>query len=515
MKKLSYSILFIALGLITVFTACENRDHILGTLSPYITIQDLRAVHKGNDVEVTVESVNEAQWTTGVVISDVQSGNVPEGMLIVQQLQRGNKLHGIALKVGDGVTDYRIGDSLRINISGKTLRRETFLYLDGLRTGDLEVVAHVPTVAIRQVSASAINQRPHEYEGTFVQIGGAEVVPTPVGGDSFVGAKKIINGADTLVIRTLPTANYATLPVPRNLNVKGILLGDADGLMAVWPFSEAHIEDTSDPVIPGDLGDMPLIFTGYCPDPEGGDGNYEYIQLMANADINFAEIPFAVVTTNNAGANQPNAGAAPGAGWSTGGARTLKFNLTEGSVKKGEFFYVGGHQKRISGANSTTLAELNWVRAIPYTSSGGDGLGDANANILANSGNASGMALFVGTNINEASVPLDVVMFGGLGTATVIDSVANLGYRIPNNDHYNRFHPETLAPQPFFSMGSNQYRVPHFVPANVGFFIKLGGVFNATTRTWEVARSYYPQPLSKQAPASVLSTGTGVTQQVD
>lgn len=515
MKKLSYSVLFIIWGLITLLTSCENRDHILGTLSPYISIQDLRAVHKGNDVEITPESVSEAEWTTGVVISDAQSGNVPEGMMIVQQLQRGNRLHGIALKVGDLAAAYRMGDSIRINIGGKTLRRETFLYIDGLRTSDLEMVGNVGSVRTRQVSASAINQRPHEYEGTLVQIGGGELVPTPVEGDSFVGAKKMLNGADTLVIRTLPTANYAALPVPRNMNVKGILLGDTDGLMAVWPFAEAHIEDTSDPIIPGDLGDMPLVFTGYCPDPEGTDTNYEYIQLMANADINFAEIPFAVVTTNNAGANQPNAGAAPGAGWSTGGARTLKFNLTEGSVKKGEFFYVGGHQKRISGANSTTLGELNWVRAIPYATTGGDGLGDANANILANSGNASGMALFVGTNINEASVPLDVVMFGGTGTATIIDSVANLGYRIPNNDHYQRFHPESLAPQPFFSMGSNQYRIPHFVPTNVGFFIKLGGVFNATTRKWEVARSYYAERLSKQAPASILSTGTGVTQQVD
>lgn len=513
-KRLIYS--FYLLCSLLIMQSCEKRDFLNGTPSPYIAIEDLRMIYKGTDVEMTGERLAEAQKTTGVVISTPASGNVPEGMVIIQQAKPG-KLHGVALHVGQIAANYQIGDSLLVNVQNKTLKRAGFLYIDAVAAADIEVITNVQTTYSRSVTASSIYQRPNEYEATLVRIVGGEMFPRPTEGETFAGVKRMVNGADTLNVRTLATAPFANLQVPRNVNIRGILLADNDDptVMAVWPRATADIQDVSDPEIPGDLGDMPLVFTGYCPDPEGGDGNYEYIQLLANADINFAEIPFSVVTTNNAGTNQPNAGAAPGAGWATGGARTLKFNLTEGSVKKGEFFYVGGHQKRISGANSTSLAALNWVRAIPYATTGGDGLGDANANILANSGNASGMALFVGTNINEATVPIDLVFFGGTGTATIIDSVANLGYRVANNDHYRPFHPETGDAQPFFSMGTNQYRIPHFIPANIGVFVQLGGVFNTTTRRWETPRAYNPLVLTKQAAATVLEVGDLVTRQTE
>lgn len=516
MMKKNVIYIFLLPLLMLLMQSCEKRNFLDGTLSPYITIEDVRQIHKGTDIQMTAALLNEAQQTRGVVISDPQLGNVPEGMMIVQQAQPG-KLHGIALKVGDIAANYSVGDSVLVNISNKQLKREGFLYIDAVTAADIEVVANVSRIYRRNLTASAIYQRPNEFEGTYVQIIGGEMFPRPEAGQTFSGVKRMVNGADTLTIRTLPSAPFASLEVPRNINVQGILLGDSDNaaVMAIWPRTASDILDISDPEIPGDLGAMPLVFTGYCADPQGGDGNYEYIQLRANVDINFAEIPFAVVTTNNAGANQPNAGAPPGAGWATGGARTLKFNLTEGSVKKGEFFYVGGHQKRINGANSTSIAELNWVRAVPYASAGGDGLGNANSNILANSGNASGMALFVGTNINEATVPIDLVMFGGLGTATIIDSVNNLGYRVANNDHYRPFHVETGQAQPFFSMGTNQYRIPHFLPADAGLFIQLGGVFNTSTRTWETARNYNAKQLTKQSPASDLEVGEFVTKQTE
>src|SRR5690606_5852894 len=513
-KKLLYILLLPVYLLLT--QSCEKRDFINGTPSPYIAIEDLRQIHKGDDVQMTAEKLSEAHMTTGVVVSDYESGNTPEGIIVVQQAKPG-KLHGIALKVGSIASNYQQGDSILIHVQDKQLKRQGFLLIDGITASDIEVVGKASSLYGRNVTGSAIYQRTNEYESTLVKVVGGEMFPRPQAGQTFSGVRRMVNGADTLNIRTLSSAPFADMEVPRNINVQGILLGDTDTeeIMAIWPRYATDIEDISDPEIPGDLGDMPLVFTGYCADPEGGDGNYEYIQLRANADIDFSEIPFSVVTTNNAGGNQPNAGAPPGAGWATGGMRTLKFNLNEGIVKKGEFFYVGGHQKRISGPNSTQIAELNWIRAIPYATSGGDGLGDANANILANSGHPSGMALFVGTNINEASVPIDLVMFGGTGTVTTIDSVNNLGYRVANNDHYSPFHRETGEAQPFFSMGTNQYRIPHFTPANIGVFVQLGGIFNVTTREWETPRSYNAHVLTKQSSASELEEGEFVTQQIE
>lgn len=515
MKNTSTGIALLVIVLFSI-SACEKRDFAEGTLSPYMAIQDIRQIHKGEDVQLTSDKLSEATFTSGTVISDQKNGNTPDGMIVIQQTRRAGT-HGIAIHVGEMANNYSLGDSLMINVGNKTLKRNGFLYIDGVSESDVERIGKSNSAMVRTLTASLIYQRPNDFESTLVKVLGAEVTPRPTSGETISGVKKILNGADTLHMRVRSESNFSNHILPRNINVTGVLLGDpnVEDRMAVWPLDVTSIDDISDPEIPGNLGDMPLVFAGYCPDPEGTDTNYEYIQLLANTDINFAEIPFSVVTTNNAGANQPNAGAAPGAGWATGGARTLKFNLTEGSVKKGEFFYVGGHQRRISGANSTSLSDLNWIRAIPYGTTGGDGLGNPSTNILANSGNASGMALFVGTNINEASVPIDLVMFGGTGTATVIDSINMLGYRVANNDHYKPFEQATGVAQPFFSMGTNQYRIPHFLPGNVGFFIQLGGTFNTTTRKWDTRRSYNPLRLTKQSAANELEVGEFVTKQIE
>ena len=47
-----------------------------------------------------------------------------------------------------------------------------------------------------------------------------------------------------------------------------------------------------------------------------------------HVDINFSEVPFSVVTSTNAGSVLHTAG------WASGGARSYKFNITSGSVKK-------------------------------------------------------------------------------------------------------------------------------------------------------------------------------------
>lgn len=87
-------------------------------------------------------------------------------------------------------------------------------------------------------------------------------------------------------------------------------------------------------------------------DVKGGDGNYEYMQFMATRNIDFSEENFSVVVTNNAGASIPTG--FPSKGWATGAAatkgnaRTFKFNLTSGTVAKGEFFYVGGAANKLT-----------------------------------------------------------------------------------------------------------------------------------------------------------------------
>ncbi|MFD2742496.1 MULTISPECIES: DUF5689 domain-containing protein [Sphingobacterium] len=508
-----YSLLSICI-LLTAY-ACEKRNIIDGTPSPYIAIQDLRTIHKDTDVSLDPDRLSQAEKITGVVISDYRNGNVPDGMLIIQQHRR-NQLHGIALQLGDDVVNYLPGDSLIVHVANKELKREGFLYISHVTPADIEKVSTAPYLTFRTITAYNAYLRPNDYEGTLVKIVGAELSPRPTDGETLEGVKHMLNGADTLSIHTQSSADFAATPLPRNVNATGILLRESNTYrrFAIWPRYHSDIEDVSDPEIPGDLGDMPLIITGFCNDPAGGDGNYEYVQLMANTDIDFSEIPFSIVTSNNAGSVMHTAG------WATGGARTYKFNLTEGSVKKGEFFYVGGSQKRINGANSTSIANANWIRTITYASTLGDGLGNNNSNLLANSGNASGIALFVGTNISESTIPIDVVFYGGTGTASIIDLDLGLGYRIANNDHYTTYSRESGELTPFFSMGEgiNDFRHPHHgSPTNtdIGYYFMLGGEFNTQTREWTTPRTHTLIHLDKPSTLAEIETGPGITKQVE
>lgn len=520
-KQLLYVFLLPMLALFT--QSCEKRNFADGVLSPYILLEDVRTAYRGTDVSLSRDILAGAESTVGVVISDHSTGNVPEGMIIIQQ-RRGTSIRGIALHAGDIAPSYRPGDSIIVRIEGKTLKRNGFLYVDNVSQSDIEKITDGLQLVGRNVTGNTVYQRPDDYESTLVRIYGAQITPDPEPGDTFEGTKQFYSGADILHIRTLPTASFASMEVPQNVNVTGILLGEPDGenRLAIWPRYGTDILDVSDPGNADELGPIPIIITGFCNDPSGTDTNHEYIQLKANVDIDFSQIPFSVVTCNNAGANQPNAGQAPGAGWATGGQRTFKFNLTEGTVQKGEYFYVGSGHRLINGPNSTSIAEANWIRSYMYSTNGGDGFGNtASNNILANSGNASGIAVFAGTNVGESSVPVDVVFYGGTGTATIIAPDGSMGYRINDTDHYSMTDAIMGDPTPFFSMGNgrNDFRFGHHgynpIPANTGFFYQLGGMFNTTERTWVTPRENTLLLILKDAQLSGIEEGLGATVQVD
>lgn len=511
--------------LIALFAqSCEKRNFADGELSPYILVEDVRMAYRNADIVLTSDVLAGAEKTVGVVISDHSTGNVPEGMVILQQ-NRGTLVHGIALRVGAQAVDYAPGDSIMVRIEGKTLKKDGFLYVDNVGPSDIEKLKSGARLNIRNTTGSAVYQRPHDFESTLVRIYGAEMTPTPLPGDTFEGTKQFYSGAELLHIRTRSTASFASTQIPEHVNVTGVLLGEPgdESRLAIWPRYNSDILDVSDPGNADELGSYPIIITGMCVDPTGGDSNHEYIQLKANVDIDFSQIPFSVVTCNNAGANAVN-GSYPQAGWANGGNQTFKFNLTEGTVKKGEYFYVGSGHKRINGINSASIAEANWIRSFMYTAEGGDGLGDpagGSANLLGNSGNPTGIAVFAGTNVGESSVPLDVVFYGGFGTATVIAPDGSMGYRITNTDYYSTIDLITGDPTPFFSMGNgrNDARFTHHgssTAAPNGYFFQLGGTFDMTEREWITPRQQTIVILDiENSKLSDIEEGPGATVQID
>lgn len=97
-------------------------------------------------------------------------------------------------------------------------------------------------------------------------------------------------------------------------------------------------------------------------------GGFEYLQFKATQDIDFSLTPYSVITSYNTTAAQT---ATPGYltnGWVTGGARTYQFHLTQGIVQKGQFFYVGGPEKRINGSLSGVKStDIGDGKGNPYS----------------------------------------------------------------------------------------------------------------------------------------------------
>jgi hypothetical protein len=93
-----------------------------------------------------------------------------------------------------------------------------------------------------------------------------------------------------------------------------------------------------------------------------------------------------------------------------------------------------------------------------YASEAGDGFGTSTTNLLANSGNAAGIALFDRTDVDEESVPIDVIFYGGGGSVFTAGPPPR-GYRITNTDYYDVQNPSTLEEQPFYAQGSNTTKI--------------------------------------------------------
>lgn len=494
---MKYNKIYSLLLLFTVLVGagCKKDNEAEGTLNPITSIEDVRALYKGTDLTVTKSQLMEATKITGTVISNPDSGNVKSGHVVIQQAAR-NRIRGIILSLTDAAS-YKLGDSLTVVIEGSSLKRENgSLMLANLPAGAITKVATGRGRTITVTSSLEIAQKPDVYESTLVKISSATINPVPVPDEVMAGNKSAVNGADSIQIHTEVSASFASAKVPASASFTGVVYAGPQVAgktsYQIWPRTAADITDRIAPVDPNgpQLGQFPVLITGFVNDSKGSDGNNEYFQFLATRDIDFTKTSMAVVTCTNAGSATPYPNAAPAGGWATGGGRTYKFNLNTGSVKKGEFFYVGGSGKKINGPNTTDISSSNWIRSIAYVTNGGDGFGSASSGLLPNSGNAGGIAIFEGTNITETSVPVDVVFFGGTGKTTIFNPTDNFGYRIVDNDHYQSKDAASAAEQPFLFQGTNTYIIPHQTTADLGMFVKLGGTYNVNTKTWDVPRAY-------------------------
>lgn len=244
-------------------------------------------------------------------------------------------------------------------------------------------------------------------------------------------------------------------------------------------------------------GKAQMIITGYMANPDGADGNYEYVQLMATENIDFAKANYSLITYYAS-----TAATYPEQGWAAGGDVTYKFELTSGTVKKGDVFYVGG-SKKINGAKSSSISSAKWIRNIAYKTKTADGsMGNNRAGLFTNSGNANGIAVFSGIVVGPKTVPLDVVFFGAL-TGPYYQASPELGYRISDNDLY------TIAKGEFFGKGANTATFAHAGEKN---FAKLGGIYNSATKKWTQERKLTKTKLTNESQLADIEIGDGITK---
>nr|WP_276902986.1 DUF5689 domain-containing protein [Pedobacter kyonggii] len=498
MKKIIFLISALIVLCSTWMGCKRDTDFIKVTVSPYISNFDLRKLFKNADVALNTENLGGAEYIKGIVVSDQRNSNIPAGLMLVQNSRiAGNgidSLRGIAINIGAEAAKYIPGDSVHVKITGSTMQRVNgILQLAGVVPSNIEKKASGKAIILRAVNAGALTSRPSFYESTLITISKGKVTPEPVSGDTYAGNKIISDGFGTATIHTETTANFAANESVPFADFTGIVFTTTNGVQ-LWPRSADDIF-----ALP-EIKPSALIITGYLTNPGGSDANYEYIQFKATRDIDFAVTPFSVVTCNNAGILAP-----PTTGWAFGGIRTYKFNIRSGTVRKGQFCYVGAN-KRIFGSGSLDISSAVWIASRQYSTSNGEDFGDATTNLLANSGNVAGVAVFEGLTVTGTSTPLDVIMYGGNG-AVYAAGPPEVGYRITNTDKYSTIQNRKVVA--FYGGGTNKSKFS--LPTPDGTFTMLGGVYDALTGIWSTGRTATFITLTNSSPLSTIEQAEGFT----
>jgi len=492
---------------ITLFWGCKKDNYPGGQVSSFIALYDIRNMYKGAEVTLTKENMYGATSITGWVISDHSGRNMPAGLLVVEDNRRLSQLRGIAIPLGEAAANYTSGDSVNIDVEGAVVKEENgLLLLTGISPEQVTKIASGRTLPINRVRGNQLMADPKKYECVLSVIVKGGYDPNPAPGEVLSGDRTVDDAFGQVPLRTEPGATFANDPAPGLANYYGILFNskDASGNLK----SQFRLRTGNDVIVLGAATEpAPIIITGFNNNPLGGDGNYEYIQCMATKDINFATTPFSLVTTNNAGASTPTG--LPVQGWATGGIRTYKFDLTSGTVTKGTFFYVGGTSKMINGAGSTLIPGAKCISPFNYSTTAGKGFGDKTSNLLANSGNAFGLAVFKGTTVTATSVPVDVIFISTGGTLYDPGPPA-VGYRIGNTDFYDIKNPITQEDQAFFTSGVNTLAFA-YPTGPEGQFVMLGGEYNPTLGRWTGVRSQTNVLLTAEAALTEIEEVEGVT----
>lgn len=226
MKKIQ---LILFLSMLIALAACmkENPDYAAGALSPYISLNDLRKMYKGEDVQIPAGNGKPSK-IVGVVISDASGGNTAPDEIILQQF-RTNLVRGISVQLDvSAVGKFNAGDSLMIEIGGSSLvRRQGRLKLVNVTAANVTRVAENRRADTTVVSLKDLSDNFDNYESTLIKLIGVNIMPQPVSGDVYSGDKLLDDGTGTdIMLHTEAAASFARRRLPVNATFIGIPFRD-------------------------------------------------------------------------------------------------------------------------------------------------------------------------------------------------------------------------------------------------------------------------------------------------
>lgn len=237
------------LALLCLFTACDKRENWAeGTLSPVISIEDLRLLYKGSDLTLNTEKLAGAHQISGIVISDANAGNSQVGMLVVQNTSR-KKTRGINVNIGNAASSFKPGDSVVITIDGAVLKtQQGALHIDGISINQVTLVSQNNAINAQLISISQLKSNPYSYESTLVNIYTGDFVPAPTTGETFNGDKTYTDGTAEIILHTEVSATFAGRLLPTTASITAVAhvyqtTSTTEPQISLWPRNTSDIKE--------------------------------------------------------------------------------------------------------------------------------------------------------------------------------------------------------------------------------------------------------------------------------
>lgn len=218
------NIFLLALMLVTLFSCRKNEYESGGVLSTVMPMANIKALHIGDDVPLKKEDFEGAFELAGIVISDVDNGNFAKNELVVQNTFRGT-VTGLIFSFNDESTNFKLGDSVKINIDNTVLTRKNgALKITGtdFKFDRVTKVSSNNVVTPRKVDLISLYSNFYTYESTLVQLSGMSFEGITNGQPYKGEAQFATESASRVYLYTMNTASLADKSIPLVADFVGI-----------------------------------------------------------------------------------------------------------------------------------------------------------------------------------------------------------------------------------------------------------------------------------------------------